>query len=247
MDDLLWECDALLAVMNGRPVGQIPEGVTGISIDSRTLRPGDAYFAIKGEVHDGHTFVSAAFKSGAALAVVSEDRLVALGHVSAPLIVVRDVLEAMRRLGQAARARCKAKIIAVTGSVGKTTTKDMLRTALSASGKVHASVASYNNHWGVPLSLARMAQDTRFGIFEIGMNHAGEITPLVKMVRPHVAIVTNVAAAHLGAFKNLNEIARAKAEIFEGVVAGGHALINKDDARAGLLAKAAGKTGIEHI
>lgn len=244
---LLWESDALVASINGRPVGNLPAGITGISIDTRSLKKGEAYFAIKGDVHDGHKFVSAAMSAGAGIAIVAEEKLVALGHITGPMIVVRDVLEAMRNLGEAARARSKAKIIAVTGSVGKTTTKEMLRTALSASGSVHASVASFNNHWGVPLTLARMPQDTRFGIFEIGMNHPGEITPLVKMVRPHIAMINNVAAAHLGAFKNLDEIAKAKAEIFDGIVEGGYALINKDDSRASILTKLAGEAGIKHL
>lgn len=245
--DWLWETDALIASINGRPVGKMPEGITGISIDTRTLQKGEAYFAIKGDVYDGHKFVSAAMSAGAGIAIVAEEKLVALGHITGPMIVVSDVLVAMCLLGEAARARTKAQIIAVTGSVGKTTTKEMLRTALSASGAVHASVASFNNHWGVPLTLARMPQNTRFGIFEIGMNHPDEIRPLVKIVRPHVAVINNVAAAHLGAFKNLDGIAKAKAEIFEGVVAGGYALINKDDSRASILTKLAGKAGIEHL
>ncbi|MFK7901307.1 MAG: UDP-N-acetylmuramoylalanyl-D-glutamyl-2,6-diaminopimelate--D-alanyl-D-alanine ligase [Nitratireductor sp.] len=247
MEDLLWESDALIAAMQGRPLGEMPEGITGISIDSRTIAKGDAYFAIKGDVHDGHKFVSGAMSAGAAISVVAEEKLVSLGHISGPIIVVSDVLEAMRNLGLAARARTKAQIIAITGSVGKTTTKEMLRTALSSSGKVHASVASFNNHWGVPLTLARMPQDTRFGIFEIGMNHPDEIRPLVKMVRPHVAMINNVAAAHLGAFKNLNEIAKAKAEIFEGLVAGGYGLINRDDARFSLLSDLASAANVEHV
>jgi len=245
--NLLWETDALLAATKGRPVGDMPEGITGISIDTRTLKPGEAYFAIKGDTLDGHEFVSAAMKAGASMAVVAEEKLVALGGLKIPLVVVRDVLEAMRQLGMAARARTKAQIIAVTGSVGKTTTKEMLRTVLAASGKVHASVASFNNHWGVPLTLARMPLDTRFGIFEIGMNHPDEIRPLVKMVRPHIAAITNVAPAHLGAFKNVDEIAKAKAEIFEGIVAGGYGIINKDDKRAGMLAEFAAACGVEHL
>ena len=133
-NELLWESDALVSATKGRPVGLLPEGITGISIDTRTLQPGDAYFAIKGDVHDGHDFVSAAMKAGAGLAVVAEEKLVALGGLKIPLVVVRDVLEAMRQLGMAARARTKAQIIAVTGSVGKTTTKEMMRTVLAASG-----------------------------------------------------------------------------------------------------------------
>ncbi|MCB1438888.1 MAG: UDP-N-acetylmuramoylalanyl-D-glutamyl-2,6-diaminopimelate--D-alanyl-D-alanine ligase [Nitratireductor sp.] len=245
--DWLWDSDAFISATNGRPVGDLPEGITGISIDTRTLQPGEAYFAIKGERMDGHDFVSAAMKAGAGLAVVAEEKLVALGGIKLPLVVVRDVLGAMRRLGEAARARSRAQIIAVTGSVGKTTTKEMMRTVLSASGKVHASAASFNNHWGVPLTLARMPDDTRFGIFEIGMNHPDEIRPLVKMVRPHVAMINNVAAAHLGAFKSIDEIAHAKCEIFEGVVPGGYGLINRDDERYSLQKKLAEQAGIEHL
>lgn len=163
------------------------------------------------------------------------------------MIVVADVLEAMIRLGCAARDRSAAKIIAVTGSVGKTTTKEMLRHVLSPLGRVHASVASFNNHWGVPLTLARMPETTDFGVFEIGMNHAGEILPLTRMVRPHVAVVTSIAAAHLGNFTSLDEIAAAKAEIFEGVVNGGHAVINRDSAQYDLLERAAAAAGVSHV
>lgn len=247
MNDLLWETDALISCTRGRPVGAMPEGITGISIDTRSLQPGEAYFAIKGDVHDGHDFVSAAMKAGASLAVVAEEKLVALGGIKLPLVVVSDVLEAMRQLGMAARARTKAQIIAITGSAGKTTTKEMMRTVLSASGRVHASAASFNNHWGVPLSLARMPQDTRFGIFEIGMNHPDEIRPLVKMVRPHIAMITNVAAAHLGAFESIDQIAHAKAEIFEGVVAGGYGIVWADDKRVKLQSELAAAAGIEHL
>ncbi len=243
----LWETDALLAATQGRPVGNMPEGISGISIDTRTLKKGEAYFAIKGDSMDGHDFVSAAMKAGAAVAVVAEEKLVSFGGMNIPLIVVRDVLEAMRQLGMAARARSKARIIAVTGSVGKTTTKEMLRTVLAASGSVHASVASFNNHWGVPLTLARMPTNTRFGIFEIGMNHPDEIRPLVKMVRPHIAVITNVAAVHLGAFKDVDEIAKAKAEIFEGIVPGGYGVVWNDDKRIKILNQYAEHAGVAHL
>ncbi|MDA4846497.1 UDP-N-acetylmuramoyl-L-alanyl-D-glutamate--2,6-diaminopimelate ligase [Hoeflea poritis] len=243
----LWTTADMVDAMKGRPVGDLPEGIDGISIDSRSIGPGEAFFAIKGDRFDGHDFASSAVASGAALLVVAESRLPALGRVRAPMIVVDDVLEAMARLGVAARARTKARIIAVTGSVGKTTTKEMLRHVLSAQGSVHASVASFNNHWGVPLTLARMPKDTAFGVFEIGMNHAGEIRPLVKMVRPHIAIVTAIAAAHLGNFKNISEIAAAKAEIFEGVELGGHALINRDSEKFAQLKKAAAACDIANV
>jgi UDP-N-acetylmuramoyl-tripeptide--D-alanyl-D-alanine ligase len=244
---LLWQSEALVAAMNGRPVGALPAGVGGISIDTRTLQPGEAFFAIKGERFDGHDFATAAAKAGAGILVVAEGKLPALGRVNTPLIVVKDVLAALEMAGAAARERTKAKIIGVTGSVGKTSTKEALRTALSAVGKVHAADRSFNNHWGVPLSLARMPEDSDYAIFEIGMSHPGEIRPLSRLVRPDIAIVTMVAAAHLGHFSSLDEIAAAKAEIFEGVERGGHALINRDDPRWKLLEKAAREAGIEHV
>ena len=244
---LLWTSDAMVEAMNGRPVGKLPEGITGISIDTRTLQTGEAFFAIKGDALDGHDYATAAVAAGAALLVVAEAKLPALGKLKAPMIVVDDVLAAMTRLGIASRERSHAQIIAVTGSVGKTTTKEALRHVLAKAGKVHASVASFNNHWGVPLTLARMPADTDYGVFEIGMNHADEIRPLVKMVRPHVALITLIAPAHLGHFKNLQEIAIAKAEIFEGVVPGGYALLNRDDKHFKLLEKMALDAGVEHV
>ncbi|RUV59316.1 UDP-N-acetylmuramoylalanyl-D-glutamyl-2, 6-diaminopimelate--D-alanyl-D-alanine ligase, partial [Mesorhizobium sp. M5C.F.Ca.IN.020.14.1.1] len=221
----LWTSEDLVAGMGGRPLGPMPEGISGISIDSRSLEPGDAFFAIKGEAMDGHDFATAAIKAGAGVLVVAEGKLPSLGRLTAPMIVVQDVLAALEKLGLAARARSNAKIIAVTGSAGKTTTKEALRHVLSAVGKVHASAQSFNNHWGVPLTLARMPVDCDYAVFEIGMNHPDEIRPLAKMVRPHVAIVTLIAAAHLGFFRNLDEIARAKAEIFEGLEPDGAVLL----------------------
>ena len=244
---LLWTAEELVTIMRARPVGQLPEGVIGISIDSRTIGQGEAFFAVRGDRFDGHDYVVRAMHGGAALAVVSEDKLVAFGHVQLPLLVVTNVLEAMEALARAARARSQAKIIAVTGSVGKTTTKEMLRTVLSPSGLTHVSPASFNNHWGVPLTLARLPADAAFGVFEIGMNHPGEITPLVKLVKPHVAIITAIAAAHLGAFKDVNQIARAKAEIFSGLDRDGVALINRDDKRYKLLNELAREAGVKRI
>ena len=243
----LWDFDVFMAAVDGRPIGEMPKGITGISIDTRTLKKGEAFFAIKGDQFDGHDFMAAAMRAGASVAIVNESKLVSLGSLKLPLIVVRDVLESMARLGEVARMRSKARIIAITGSVGKTTTKEMLKTVLAPSGKVHASVASFNNHWGVPLTLARMPPDAKFGIFEIGMNHAGEITPLVKMVRPHVAMITAIAPAHIGAFESIEDIAKAKAEIYSGIVPGGHALVNHDDRRYVLLRDLAKEAGIEHF
>ncbi|ESZ42293.1 UDP-N-acetylmuramoylalanyl-D-glutamyl-2,6-diaminopimelate--D-alanyl-D-alanine ligase [Mesorhizobium sp. L2C066B000] len=244
---VLWTSEALVDAMGGRPLGPMPEGISGISIDSRSLQPGDAFFAIKGEAMDGHDFATAAIKAGAGVLIVAEGKLPSLGRLTAPMIVVQDVLAALEKLGVAARARSSAKIIAVTGSAGKTTTKEALRHVLSAVGTVHASAQSFNNHWGVPLTLARMPGDCDYAVFEIGMNHPGEIRPLVKMVRPDVAIVTMIAAAHLGFFRNLDEIAKAKAEIFEGIEPGGAALLNRDDARWKLLDKMARAAGVEHV
>ncbi|OBZ93014.1 UDP-N-acetylmuramoylalanyl-D-glutamyl-2, 6-diaminopimelate--D-alanyl-D-alanine ligase [Pararhizobium polonicum] len=243
----LWTTSDLMAAMHGRPMGNLPEGITGISIDSRSLGKGEAFFAIKGDRVDGHDYAGIAIANGAALLVVSEAKLPALGRLIAPMIVVDDVLDAMVRLGCAARDRSAARIIAVTGSVGKTTTKEMLRHVLEPSGRVHASVASFNNHWGVPLTLSRMPENTDFGIFEIGMNHADEIRPLVRMVRPHVAVITTIAAAHLGNFKDLEEIAAAKAEIMEGLVDDGHVILNRDNAQFETLEKAATALGVAHV
>ena len=243
----LWTSEDLINIMHGRPVGSLPAGITGISIDSRSIGAGEAFFAIKGDRVDGHDFASMAMANGASLLVVSEARLPALGRLTVPMIVVEDVLAALTTLGIAGRNRSRAKIVAVTGSVGKTTTKEMLRHVLSPSGKVHASVASYNNHWGVPLTLARMPLDSDFGVFEVGMNHPDEIRPLVKMVRPHVAIITTVAAAHLGNFKNIKEIAAAKAEIFEGLEPDGDVILNRDSDQFSFLERQAQALGIGRI
>lgn len=244
---MLWRTEVLVAAMQGRPVGAMPEGVTGISIDSRSLQPGDAFFAIKGDRFDGHDFATAAVKAGAGLLVVAEGKLPALGRITAPLIVVPDVLAALEAVAVAARARARARIVAVTGSVGKTTTKEALRIALGACGSVHASDKSFNNHWGVPLTLARLPEDCDYAVFEIGMNHPGEIRHLARFVRPHVAVITLIAPAHLGHFSSLGEIARAKAEIFESVEPGGHALLNHDDAQWKFLEQAAHDAGVEHV
>jgi UDP-N-acetylmuramoyl-tripeptide--D-alanyl-D-alanine ligase len=220
--------------------------VTGLSIDSRTLSRGEAFFAIQGESRDGHDFVASALARGAALAVVARGKR-SVVPTGAPLLVIDDVLEGLRRLARAARARSHAKVIAITGSVGKTGTKEALRVVLAQSGSTHASVASYNNHWGVPLSLARMPVSARFGVFEIGMNHAGEIEPLVRLVRPHIAIVTAIAPVHLEYFESLQAIADAKAEIFIGVEPGGTAIVNRDTPHYARLEAAARAAGVDSV
>src|SRR5271154_1682882 len=198
----LWTTQAIEVATRGAGCGRLPKTITGISIDSRTIAPGEAYFAIKGDVHDGHDFVAAALKAGAALAVVEKSQRDKFAS-DVPLLVVDDVLAGLVDLARASRARLKAQVIAVTGSVGKTSTKEALRRVLGAQGPTHASAASFNNHWGVPLSLARCPATVRFAIFEIGMNHAGEIEPLVKMVRPHVALITTVEPVHLEFFAGI--------------------------------------------
>lgn len=223
----LWTADAAAAAMEAALEGDGAWTASGVSIDSRTLAAGDIFFAIEGEKSDGHGYVADALAKGAACAVVARrpDGV----ERDAPLAMVDDTLAALERLGVAARARTAGRICAVTGSVGKTGTKEGLRHILSGQGQAHASVASYNNHLGVPLTLARMPAETEFGIFEIGMNHAGEITPLTRMVRPEAAIVTTVEAVHIENFDSVDGIADAKGEIFEGLAPGGTAILNRDN------------------
>ena len=209
-DRPLWAVEAMVAAMRAARNGPLPPSVPGISIDTRTIARGEAFFAIKGDNRDGHDFVQSALTAGAGLAVVSADRREGFPK-DAPLLVVADVLEGLRDLARAARARSRAKIVAVTGSVGKTGTKEALRLTLARNGETHASLASYNNHWGVPLSLARCPESARYAVFELGMNHAGEIEPLTRLVRPQVAIITTVEPVHLEFFASIDAIADAKA------------------------------------
>jgi UDP-N-acetylmuramoyl-tripeptide--D-alanyl-D-alanine ligase len=247
MTDLpLWTLDALVAAVKGRVVGAPAKTITGISIDTRTIGKGEAFFAIKGDRVDGHDYVKKAIEGGAGVAVVAEARLSEMPK-DAPLVVVTDVLEALRDLARAARVRSKAKILAVTGSVGKTSSKEMLRLMLSPSGETHASAASYNNHWGVPLSLARLSESAKFGIFELGMNHVGELTPLSALVRPHVALITTIEPVHIEHFSGVEAIADAKAEIFTGVEQGGAAVLNLDNPQFTRLSRAAEAAGIKRI
>ena len=242
----LWTSAAMAQAMHAQIQGALPQAITGLSIDSRTIAPGDAYFSIKGDVHDGHDFVDAALKAGAALAVVERaqrDKFAA----DAPLLVVEDVLTGLVELGIASRARLTAHVIAITGSVGKTSTKEALRRVLEAQGETHASASSFNNHWGVPLSLARCPSQVKFAIFEIGMNHAGEIDTLVRMVRPHVAVITTVEPVHLEFFAGIKAIADAKAEIFVGLEPGGAAVLNRDNSQFARLERSARQLGISRI
>jgi len=246
IDRPLWTVEEMAAEMRAARAGSLPRSVPGISIDTRTIASGEAFFAIKGDNRDGHDFVSAAIAAGAGLAVVvaaERDRF----PKDAPLLVVADVLDGLRDLARAARARSHARIVGVTGSVGKTGTKEALRLTLAESGETHASAASYNNHWGVPLSLARCPETARYAVFEIGMNHAGEIEPLTRLVRPQVAIITAIEPVHLEFFRSIEAIADAKAEIFLGLGRGGAAVINRDNRQFARLERSAESAGVERV
>jgi UDP-N-acetylmuramoyl-tripeptide--D-alanyl-D-alanine ligase len=218
---------------------------TGVSIDTRTLNAGDLFIAIKGDNSDGHNYVVEAIEKGAAAVVVDH---IPAGVPAEKALVVVDTFKAMQDLGRAARARTGAKIIGITGSVGKTGTKEMLGVAYSQFGLTHWSDKSYNNHWGVPLSLSRMAAGSDFGVFEMGMNHPNEIAPLSSQVKPHIAIITTIAPVHIEHFSDgLEGIARAKSEIFSGMDEHGIAIINGDVEQVGLLKLEANKNGVTKI
>ncbi len=217
----LWCAEDAAAATAGQSKGDWQ--ATGVSIDTRSIEKGDLFVALK-DIRDGHEFVADALNKGAAAALVSyiPDGV----SDDAPLLIVPDVLEALRDLGKAARERTKAKVVGVTGSAGKTSTKEMLRTVLAEFGTVHAAEKSFNNHWGVPLTLARMPVETDFAVIEIGMNHPGEIAPLATLAQLDIAIITNVAPVHLAAFKNVSEIAVEKAAIVRGLKPNGVAIYN---------------------
>jgi len=239
----LWTAAEIVAATGGS--GPIGWSATGVSIDSRTVAAGDLFVALAGPSFDGHDFVADALKHGAAGALVS--RTPEGMPAGAPLILVPDTLAALTALGQAGRARTKARVIAISGSVGKTGTKEALRRSLERQGKTVASAASLNNHWGVPLSLARMPADTAYGIFEIGMNHPGEIAALTRLVKPDIAIITTISPAHLGFFPSVEAIADAKAEIFQGMPHDGAAVLNRDNPHFDRLAAAARACGVTRI
>lgn len=239
----LWGAMEAAAATGGRAIGDWQ--AAGVSIDSRSVTAGDLFIALVGPNFDGHNFVADALKKGAAAAIVAK-RPEGVAD-SAPLLMVADTQRALEDLGRAARARAQGEIIAVTGSVGKTGTKEALKCALEGQGRTFASSGSLNNQWGVPLSLARMPPDASYGIFELGMNHPGEIDGLSRMVRPDVAIITTIEPAHLGFFTSVEAIADAKAEIFAGVEPGGAAILNRDNAFYDRLAAAARARGIARI
>lgn len=238
MSETLWTSEEIEAATGGR-VGA-PFAATGVSIDSRSIAPGDLFVALR-HARDGHEFVAAALEAGAAGALVSAPPP-GVGE-DAPLVTADNTLAGLGRLGAAARDRTDAKVIGVTGSVGKTGVKDMLRLALEGSGPTHAAERSFNNHWGVPLTLARMPKATRFAAIEMGMNHPGEIAPLSRLARPDVALITTIQPVHMAAFAAVEEIADAKAEIFEGLTAGGAAVLPRDNPHFERLAAAVAARG----
>jgi UDP-N-acetylmuramoyl-tripeptide--D-alanyl-D-alanine ligase len=238
----LWQAADAARATGGKATGAW--SASGVGIDSRSLVPGDLFVALKG-TRDGHAFVKAAFEAGAAAALVARTTPPVPAQV--PLLVVEDTQTGLEALGRAGRARSAATVVAITGSVGKTGTKEALRHVLAQQGATFASTASHNNHWGVPLSLARLPQDARWAVLELGMNHAGEIRALTAQARPHVAVITRIAAAHLANFRDEAAIADAKAEIFEGVEPGGTAVIPADGPHASRLHAHAHAAGIARI
>ncbi|APG62975.1 hypothetical protein LPB140_09440 [Sphingorhabdus lutea] len=243
----LWTVDEIIAAVNGDLLSAHHNGdINGVAFDSREILAGDLFIAMKGEASDGHLFVNAAVKNGAAAILISDD--VSFDGVC-NVIKVEDTQEALNNLGIAARRRMSGKVIGVTGSAGKTGTKEALFAALNriSFGKAHRSVKSYNNHVGVPLSLARMPRDCEYAVFEMGMNHVGELSALTKLVQPNAAIITTIAPAHIEFFKDESEIARAKAEIFEGLTKGGQAIISYDSPYFDLMAGIAASLGHDVI
>jgi UDP-N-acetylmuramoyl-tripeptide--D-alanyl-D-alanine ligase len=235
----LWTASAAARATGGRLINGEAWSVSGVSIDTRTLEPGDLFVALK-DARDGHDFLAQAFVSGAAAALISDaSKAEGLG----PCILVADVLEGLRKLGVAARDRSSAKRVAVTGSVGKTSTKEALAVCLSASGATHRSVKSYNNHWGVPLTMARMPAASVFAVFELGMNHRGEIAPLTQLVRPHAALITTIAPAHVENLGSLEAVADEKGDIYGGLEPGGAAIVPNEAPHAARLIDAAERSG----
>lgn len=242
----LWDTEEVVAATHGRTTGSADAWhASGVSIDSRTCQPGDLFVSISGDQFDGHDFVASALAAGACAAIVTRTP----DNVSddAPLVQVDDAMDALEALGRAARDRAAASVIGVTGSVGKTGTKEALTLAFGALGETHATQGNLNNHIGVPLSLARLPRDAQFAIIEMGMNHAGEISGLSKLARPDVAIITTIAAVHLEFFDSVAGIADAKAEIFDGMTKGGIAVLNRDNIYFAILASRAWAHGVERV
>jgi len=238
----LWTSDEVAGALSPVAIGGRFEA-SGVTFDSRAVNPGDLFFALSGENTDGHAFVEGAFSRGAAAAVVSRD----VADAKGPLVRVPDTMVALVALGRAGRRRSQAAIASVTGSVGKTSTKDALRAILSAQAPAEASAASYNNHVGVPISLSRLPREARYGVFEIGMNHPGEIEPLARQVEAHVGLITNVGPAHIGHMGSEEAIAEEKACLFAGMATGAVAVLNRDSRHYERLADRARHFGVARI
>tara|TARA_R110002124_G_scaffold287365_1_gene474175 strand:- start:111883 stop:113313 length:1431 start_codon:yes stop_codon:yes gene_type:complete len=242
----IWSAKDAMKATHGTLKGQQDWTATGLSIDSRTVQAGDLFIALNGDNFDAHNYVAAALEKGASAAIVS--KIPAGLAANAPLLLVEDCHDSLLDMAEFSRARTGAKVIAVTGSVGKSSTKEMLAAAFTVQGQTHAAQGSYNNHLGVPYTLASMHAGTDYGVFEIGMNHPGEIMPLTAMVQPDIAIITNIAAAHTAHFPGgTDEIAQAKAEIFTGVKPHGAVILNRDDAYFNVLNRIARDESIEQI
>ena len=243
--DTLWLAEDVMRAVQGECLHEQSWHATGVAIDSRSVKTGDLFIALQGPTHDGHDHVAAAIAAGASAAIVA--RKPPDVPPQAPLIVVADTLKALEDIGRAGRRRADGRIVAVTGSVGKTGTKEMLRLMLASCGDTYANEGSFNNHWGVPLSLARLPAAMRYGVFELGMNHPGELGPFSQLVRPHVALITTIEAVHLEFFASLDEIADAKAEIFTGLPPDAAAVLNRDNDQFARLAAAAKAQGLKRI
>lgn len=245
MSAALWTAAEAAAATRGRALasagGDWSGGwfATGVSIDSRTVATGDLFVALKGPVFDGHDFAGKAFAAGAAAALVHRPV-----EPAGPGLLVRDTRAGLEDLGRAARARCAGRIVAVTGSVGKTGVKESLYALLSRQGKTYATAGNLNNHWGAPLSLARLPRSAAYGVFELGMSGPGELAPLSRLVRPHIALITTVAPVHVEFFDSVEAVAEAKAEIFQGVAEGGVAILPRDNDHFDLLDARAAEAGI---
>ena len=242
---LRWTAEQVVVATRGHCLQEQTWQANGVSIDSRSVKEGDLFVALQGPTHDGHDYVAQAFSAGCSAAVVT--RQPSNIPAGSPLIFVDDTLIALENLGQAGRQRVRGQILAVTGSVGKTSSKEMLRLMLGAVGHTYANEGSLNNHWGVPLSLARLPETADYGVFEIGMNHAGELGPLSKMVRPNIALITTIEAVHLEFFKSVEDIADAKAEIFQGLLPDGMVVLNRDNSYFARLVSAAKAHGLKNI
>jgi UDP-N-acetylmuramoyl-tripeptide--D-alanyl-D-alanine ligase len=242
---LEWQAEEIIRAVRGNSLQEQIWSASGVAIDSRAVHPGDLFIALQGPTNDAHNYVAQAFANGAVAALVHRNPPQVASD--RPLVMVENTFTALQDLGRVGRQRTQAKILAVTGSVGKTSSKEQLRLMLGACGDTYANEGSFNNHWGVPLSLARLPQDAKWGVFEMGMNHAGEITPLTREVMPSVSLITNIEAVHLEFFANLDAIADAKAEIFLGMGPDGTAVLNRDNPQFARLVAAARTQGLRRI